>query len=85
MTQVNTNIYFLEITFVLNFLTGGYKRSIATDYQENHFWSTAKNEGRKWPKDYNQSLLVHATKLQEITCKPVIKPSPLFEWVSIPR
>lgn len=85
MTQVNTNIYFLEITFVLNFLTGGYKRSIATDYQENHFWSTAKNEGRKWPKDYNQSLLEHATKLQEITCKPVIKPSPLFEWVSIPR
>lgn len=85
MTQVNTNIYFLEMTFVLNFLTGGYKRSRATDYQENHFWSTAKNEGRKWPKDYNQSLLVHATKLQEITSKPVIKPSPLFEWVSIPR
>lgn len=84
MTQVDTNIYFLEITFVLNFLTGGYKRSIATDYQENHFWSTAKNERRKWPKDYNQSLLVHATKLQEITCKPVIKPSPYLNEFQFP-
>lgn len=34
-TQVSTSIYFLKVTATFNLLTGGYKRSIATDYQEN--------------------------------------------------
>lgn len=56
LTQVSTSIYYLEVTAVLNLLIGGYKRSIATDYQENLIIAEQqlKNEARKWSRDYDQ-------------------------------
>lgn len=85
-TQVSTHVYILEVTIVLNLLIGGYKRSIATDYQENLITSDQQlnNEGRKWSRDYDQLFLIHATKLQKIPCRPVIKPSPHLNEFQFP-
>lgn len=85
-TQVSTSIYFLKVTATFNLLTGGYKRSIATDYQENLITSDQqlkKIEERKRSRKY-QLFLVHATKLQKVSCTPVIIPSPYLNEFQFP-
>lgn len=58
LTQANSSILFLEVTTVLNLLIRGYKRSIATDYQQNSITSDQqlKSEGRKWSRDYGSTI-----------------------------
>lgn len=84
-TQVSTSIYFLKVTATFNLLTGGYKRSIATDYQENLITSDQqlKKNWRKRSREY-QLFLVHATKLQKVFWTPVIIPSPYLNEFQFP-
>jgi len=56
-TQVSTSIYFLEVTTILNLLIGGYKRSIATDYQENLI--TSEQQLKKIKEENSQGIMIN--------------------------
>lgn len=76
LTQVSTSIYFLEVTTVLNLLIGGYKISIATDYQKNLITKMREENG--------QGIMINCfsytpQNYKKIPCRPVIKSSPTFD------
>lgn len=85
-TQVSTSIYFLKVTATFNLLIGGYKRNIATDYQENLIISDQqlkKFEERKWSREYATiSCTCHKiTKNSLHTCN---KPLPYLNEFQFP-